>query len=73
VALLLGAALIAIAAARIWLYRLHARGTADWLLALALAMLVTLSLAAPPLAPILLLLMAADLYRRAAQMAWMMR
>ncbi|MDB5669255.1 MAG: hypothetical protein JWO25_214, partial [Alphaproteobacteria bacterium] len=70
---LVGAALIAIATARIWLYRLHARRAADWLLTLALAVLTTLGLAAPPLAPLLVLLLGAALYRRAARATWMMR
>ena len=70
---LVGAGLIAIATARVWLYQLHARRAADWLLTLALAVLALLGLAAPPLAPLLILLLGAGLYRRAAGATWMMR
>jgi hypothetical protein len=69
---LVGAFMLAIATARIWLYRLHARRAADWILAIALVVPAFLALAAPPFAPILVVLMGADLYRRAARAAWAM-
>jgi hypothetical protein len=69
---LVGVALLAIATARIWLYSLYPRRAADWLLTIALVVLGLLAVAAPPIAPLLLLAIGVDLNRRAARARWMM-
>jgi hypothetical protein len=68
-----GVLLVGIAASRIWLYQLHTKAVADWVLTLALVALGLAALAAPPIAMVMLPMMMADLYRRAAGAVWTMK